>query len=132
MKLRTPLAIVAVTAVLLAWSVPSAFAGYQGKPMVHQTAHGKILTDPEGTPLYTYEYDTSGVPTCINTCNNTWPPERAAQNATVSGDFGIVQRHDGIRQWTYNGMPLYGFTYDMKGGKAMGNRIAGFHLATVD
>lgn len=132
MKLSAPLAILAASAVLLAWSATPAFAGYKGKPTVRQTKAGKILTDPDGTPLYTYKYDRTDVSNCINTCNNTWPPERAADDAKPEGRFGIIDRHDGIRQWTYDGMPLYGFTYDMKGGAPMGNHIAGFHLATVD
>lgn len=132
MKHRAPLAIAALTALLLAFTAAPALAGYTGKPAVHEGKHGKFLTDPDGTPLYTYKYDVSGTATCINTCNNTWPPERAGDNATPSGAFGIISRHDGIRQWTYQGMPLYGFTYDMKGGTPMGNDIAGFHLATVD
>lgn len=132
MKHSASLAVLALSALALTWSATPALAGYAGKPAIHRTDTGKILTDPDGMPLYTYKYDHEGVSKCINTCNNTWPPERAAENATPSGPFGIINRHDGIRQWTYNGMPLYGFTYDMKGQPPTGNHIAGFHLATAD
>jgi predicted lipoprotein with Yx(FWY)xxD motif len=129
---RANLAAFALAALLLAWGAAPAHAGYQGQPKVHQTDAGKFLADPDGTPLYTYEFDKAGLSNCFNTCTLTWPPERAADNATPAGRYGIIQRNDGIRQWTYNGLPLYGFSYDQKGGQPTGDDVAGFHLATVD
>ncbi|HKJ00465.1 MAG TPA: hypothetical protein VKB51_18490 [bacterium] len=132
MKQPVSLAVVALSALMLALTASPALAGYAGKPQVKQTDAGRILTDPDGTALYTYGYDTAGKSNCVNTCTLTWPPERAADNATASGRFGIIDRHDGLRQWTYDGMPLYGFKYDQKGGTPGGDEINGFHLATAD
>jgi predicted lipoprotein with Yx(FWY)xxD motif len=132
MKRSASLAVLALSALALAFVATPARAGYSGQPQVRQTDSGTFLADPDGTPLYTYEFDKSGHSNCINTCTLSWPPEQAADNAAPSGRFGIIDRNDGRRQWTYDGMPLYGFSYDTKGGKPNGDNINGFHLAMAD
>ena len=42
-----------------------------------------------------------------------------------SGDFGIITREGGYRQWTYKGKPLYLFSGDVNPGDNNGNGVNG-------
>jgi hypothetical protein len=46
-------------------------------------------------------------------------PEAAAA-AGIEGELGIIERADGLRQVTYNGMPLYFFAQDAAPGDTNG------------
>lgn len=108
-----------------------ALAHYMGQPKVMDTGNEKIITNPHGTPLYTYGEDPLGASTCTGKCAKVWPPELATEDAQPHGRFTILRRADGSRQWAYGGKPLYGYRYDDRGGEPTGDGIGGFHVATV-
>jgi predicted lipoprotein with Yx(FWY)xxD motif len=69
------------------------------------------LGDEEGRPLYTYDADgRSGKSTCVGECAKEFPPYLAAPNAKAFGDWSIIRREDGGRQWAYQGQALYRFS----------------------
>ena len=49
---------------------------------------------------------------CNGGCAATWPPLYADDDDRAAGAFAIIDREDGSRQWTFNGLPLYFFTGD--------------------
>lgn len=53
-------------------------------------------------------------------CMNKWPPFVAAANAKPIGDWTIVERPDGIRQWSYKGRPTYTSVRDHRPGDVNG------------
>ncbi|MCY4565093.1 MAG: hypothetical protein OXE40_11545 [Gammaproteobacteria bacterium] len=55
-----------------------------------------------------------------STCVNRWRPYRAGPDAVTQGDFGIVERPDGVRQWAFDGSPLYTSTRDLAPGDVNG------------
>ncbi len=67
---------------------------------------------PAFLPLYTYEGDTEGKSNCDVVCAAVWPIIRAPEHATPTGEWTIVQRDDGRKQWAYKGKPVYTFYYD--------------------
>lgn len=67
---------------------------------------------PAFLPLYIFEGDTEGKSNCDAVCAAVWPIIRAPDNATPTGDWTIVQRDDGRKQWAYKGKPVYTFYYD--------------------
>ena len=67
------------------------------------TAKGKALVDPKGMTFYVLDKDTAGKSTCIGKCETRWPPFKAATDAMASGDWSIVTRDDGSKQWAYKG-----------------------------
>ena len=85
-------------------------------------ANGERATtesDRSGFTLYRFdndrndsEGDGAGDSDCNGGCAVTWPPLYADALDTASGDFGIIDRADGSRQWTYKGDPLYFFSGD--------------------
>ena len=46
-------------------------------------------------------------------------------SAKAMGDYTIVTRSDGTRQWAFKGQPLYYFTKDMKSGDVTGDGVGG-------
>jgi predicted lipoprotein with Yx(FWY)xxD motif len=114
------------------------------------TDDGPILVTPAGMSLYTNAADatTPGKSTCSNvpkktyadqqggmgpapligadqqkSCVQRWPPYLADEHAQPSGDFSLIDRPEGGKQWTYRGLPLYQSVRDQKPGDRLG--IAG-------
>jgi predicted lipoprotein with Yx(FWY)xxD motif len=80
------------------------------------TSKGKALVDAKGLTLYTFDRDATGKSNCNGACATNWPPLVAGADAKASGDWTIVTRDDGGKQWAYKGKPLYEFAKDTKPG----------------
>ena len=87
-----------------------------------RTAEG-VFVDAGGMTLYTFDKDAtgSGRSVCNGPCAANWPPLIAAADATAAGDWSIVTRDDGGRQWAYRGKPLYRWSKDQKPGDRTGD-----------
>jgi predicted lipoprotein with Yx(FWY)xxD motif len=71
--------------------------------------------------LYTFDLDTtSGVSTCNGGCLAAWPALYAPADATAFGDFTVVVRTGGDKQWAYKGKPLYFYVGDTAAGQTNG------------
>ncbi len=53
-------------------------------------------------------------------CTQMWPPMLADKDAKPVGDWTLVARDDGTRQWAYAQQPLYTFKYDRMPGDTIG------------
>jgi predicted lipoprotein with Yx(FWY)xxD motif len=84
-----------------------------------------VLATPSGATLYTFDKDVagSGKSACNGPCAEAWPPFKAAAADEASGDWSIVIRDDGSRQWAYKGWPLYTFAKDAKPGDKSGDNF---------
>ena len=82
-----------------------------------------VLADAKGMTLYTFDKDTKGVSACSGKCAMNWPPLAAEADAKPTGDWTIVTRDDGTKQWAYKGMPLYTFAKDTKAGDTTGDGV---------
>jgi len=84
-----------------------------------------VLTNPAGMTLYVFDKDTagSGKSACNGDCAQKWPPLAAAASDKASGDYTIVTRDDGTRQWAYKGKPLYLWFKDQKPGDMTGDGV---------
>jgi len=84
------------------------------------------LGDANGNPLYTYDADSSGKSSCYGQCAQEFPPFVAGAGADASGDFSIILRDDHVRQWAYQGKPLYRYSgKDPVGEPVANDAIAG-------
>ncbi len=102
-------------------------AGHASAPAVE--ANG-ILTDANGMSLYTFDPDTATSSACNGGCARNWPPLLATNDDKGSGDFTIIDRTNGTKQWAYNGEPLYLWVNDRAPGDTTGDGIGGtWHLA---
>jgi predicted lipoprotein with Yx(FWY)xxD motif len=76
------------------------------------------LVDARGMTLYTFEHDgLLASSMCNGACAVLWPPLVATDAGRPQGEWRIVQRDDGRRQWTYKGRPLYTFAQDRRPGE---------------
>lgn len=83
---------------------------------------GGVMVNSAGMTLYTFDKDPAGAgkSVCNGPCAALWPPFKAAAD-TATGDFSVVTRNDGSKQWAYNGKPLYLFSKDQKPGHKTGD-----------
>ena len=88
-----------------------------------QTAMGPVLADSRGMTLYTFDKDAAGKSNCNGKCAENWPPLKADGTSQPSGNWSVVTRDDGSKQWAYNGKPLYGWVKDQKPGDTTGNGV---------
>ncbi len=89
-----------------------------------------LLTNAEGMTLYTFDKDAMGVSNCAGECVGLWPILEATAADMADGDYAIIDRADGMKQWTYKGMPLYTFVKDAAAGDMMGDGVKGvWHIA---
>jgi predicted lipoprotein with Yx(FWY)xxD motif len=89
-------------------------------------ANGQALVDERNMPLYAFDGDpTREQPSACaaEPCINKWVPFAAPQLAIPIGDFTIVNRPDGVKQWAYRGRALYTFNRDVEVGDATGRGI---------
>jgi predicted lipoprotein with Yx(FWY)xxD motif len=113
-----------VAAVLLAAACTTPI-GSQGPGATHETPLGTVLVDANGMTLYTRDGDLPDRPACYDLCSLVWPFLEAAPGAQAHGDFSIVTRASGSRQWEYKRKPLYGYRLDSAPGDVGGDGVDG-------
>jgi predicted lipoprotein with Yx(FWY)xxD motif len=82
-----------------------------------------VLVGSNGMTLYTFDKDVagSGKSVCNGPCATNWPPLFASDGDMASGDYSIVTRDDGKKQWALKGKPLYYWVKDQKPGDKTGD-----------
>jgi len=86
-----------------------------------------VLVGANGMSLYVFDKDTagSGKSVCNGPCAMNWPPLAAAAGAASSGDWSVIARDDGAKQWAYKGKPVYFWAKDQKAGDRTGDGFNG-------
>jgi predicted lipoprotein with Yx(FWY)xxD motif len=106
---------------------------------------GTIWTTQDGMPLYTrHRYDetdfggksyrggfhqpyalgrTIGIAGCDADCLKEWQPFEAPADAQPGHYWEIIQRPNGVRQWSYRGAALYTYTKDEPFAAVLGNNL---------
>ena len=84
---------------------------------------GGVLVDAKGMTLYEFDKDPagSGKSMCVAQCAKNWPPLAAPADAKPMGEYTVITRADGMKQWAYKGKPLYTWVKDTKPGDMTGN-----------
>ena len=101
-------------------------ASYQTKSMgAPAKMAGGVLVNSAGMTLYTFDKDVagSGKSACNGPCAALWPPIAAEDGTSGSGDYSIVSRDDGTKQWAYQGKPVYLYAKDEKPGDLKGDNF---------
>lgn len=111
-------------AILLASSLAACVSMSDGRSIVK--AENGILVSMNNMTVYTFEGDqvSSGRSSCYGECAVNWPPLLVDQNATSYGDYSIITRDDGKKQFAYKGKPLYYYRLDNKPDETNGNNLA--------
>jgi predicted lipoprotein with Yx(FWY)xxD motif len=79
------------------------------------------IGDADGRTLLAYDQDTASTSQCLDACAQEFRPLAAARDARVFGDWSLVRRADGSRQWAYQGHPLYTWAKEQEPGKVSEN-----------
>lgn len=114
-----------ILAAALVLAACSTMQGMMGAPAAPTKTVDGVLTNAAGMTLYTFDRDAtgSGKSVCNGPCAANWPPLMAAADAKASGDYAIVTRDDGGKQWAYKGKPLYLWVKDTKPGDRSGDGV---------
>ena len=116
--------------VAVALAAGAAFA-VEPATMTPPMAKSGMFVNAKGMTLYTFDKDTAGKSACNGQCATNWPPALVADNAKGAGDWTIVVRDDGLKQWAYKGKPVYGWAKDTKPGDTTGDGFmnGAWHIA---
>ena len=98
---------------------------------LRKTALGSILVDAKGRTLYLFEKDRTGMSACDTSCVKFWPPlvsrtTPRAGRGVQKARLGVTRPHNGGRQVTYAGHPLYTFVGDKTPGDTSGEGLTNF------
>jgi len=98
-----------------------------GDQMAPAKMSNGMLTGSNGMTLYTFDRDAagSGKSVCNGPCATNWPPLMAMEGQTASGDYSMITRDDGKKQWALKGKPLYFWAKDAKPGDKTGDGFNG-------
>jgi len=132
MNMLFKIALPALTVLLGACSGMQGYGGASTPAAAPASAHGGVLTNASGMTLYTLDRDPADATksTCNGQCAANWPPLLAAADDVARGEWAIVKREDGGRQWAYKGKPLYQWVKDTRPGDATGEGVNGvWHTA---
>jgi predicted lipoprotein with Yx(FWY)xxD motif len=124
--------IAGTTVIAASFAVLSACSMMSSAPPAPAKVADGVFTDSKDMTLYTFDKDaTPGKSVCNDKCASNWPPLMVADGATASGDWSVVTRDDGKKQWAYKGKPLYTWIKDTKPGDKTGEGAAGntWHVA---
>lgn len=95
-------------------------AWFGGEPPA-KVSDGLFVEPSTGMTLYMFDRDTATRSACVAQCAANWPPLLAPADAKPAGDWTLVTRDDGRRQWAYKGRPLYTWVKDQKPGDRTGD-----------
>lgn len=92
---------------------------------IGDSVKGQVLVNRDRMSLYTFSADPPNQSVCIGGCSSSWPPALAPDDAKPLGDFSIVTRDDGTRQWAFRERPLYAWVEDHDPGDTTGDGMGG-------
>jgi predicted lipoprotein with Yx(FWY)xxD motif len=112
----------------------SLLAGCASAPLAQAPAQMRegMLVNGQSLTLYTFDRDVagSGKSVCNGDCAVKWPPHLAQASDAPTGDYTVVVRDDGRRQWAFKGKPLYTWPEDQEPGDKYGDNYAKvWHIA---
>ena len=110
---------------LLVSATLAACSAYETRAAAPATVSAGMLAGANGMTLYTFDKDAagSGKSVCNGPCAGNWPPLMAMDGDSASGDWSIVTRDDGKKQWAFKGKPLYFWIKDQKPGDTTGDGV---------
>jgi predicted lipoprotein with Yx(FWY)xxD motif len=94
---------------------------------VSSTVVGRLLQTERGFSVYASDTDAPGQSNCDATCAKTWLPMVAPESVRPHGDWTIIERAPGVRQWAFRGKPLYRYSLDSFARSLEGSDVPGWH-----
>jgi predicted lipoprotein with Yx(FWY)xxD motif len=101
-------------------AVPPAF-------LVRTQANGRLVVLASGYSVYTWDGDARDKSNCDAECLTEWQPVVAGETAVSQGEWDVIERSTGIRQWTFRHQPLYTHLLDRRMRSLEGSDVPGWH-----
>lgn len=79
---------------------------------VASTTIGRMLATEDSYAVYAFAEDSADAVACVDACLDTWAPVQAPMLARAIGEWAILERSPGVRQWVFRGQPLYRYRLD--------------------
>jgi predicted lipoprotein with Yx(FWY)xxD motif len=99
--------------------VPPGFA-------IRSISIGRLLTTDRNESIYAYDGDTATSTQCAGDCLLHWKPVTAPALARSQGEWDLLERSPGVRQWVYRGKPLYTHALDQASWSQQGSDEPGW------
>ena len=77
----------------------------------------------DGFALYTFDFDSKNTSACSDSCKVAWPAFIPSEGDMPIGDFTIIDREDGNKQWAYKEMPVYFYAGDTAKSEINGDNL---------
>ncbi|MYA37741.1 MAG: hypothetical protein F4030_12465 [Gammaproteobacteria bacterium] len=91
---------------------------------VRSTSIGRMLTTDKNEAVYAYGGDTATTSSCHDDCLVNWNPVLAPNLARAQGEWSLLERSPGVRQWVFRGQPLYTHVLDTGSWSQQGSDVA--------
>ena len=93
---------------------------------IKTTTVGRLLTTDKNYSVYAYDLDTPDASMCDAECARTWVPLIAPEMARAQGQWSIMERSPGVRQWAFRQKPLYTYVLDHQSWSLEGSDVPGW------
>ena len=93
---------------------------------VDTTVRGRMLSTEGRYAVYESDRDGPNKSNCDGICARTWTPILAPASAQPQGEWSVVVRAPGVRQWAFRKKPLYTYSADEGPGKFDGGDEPGW------
>jgi predicted lipoprotein with Yx(FWY)xxD motif len=91
------------------------------------TLQGRMVVNDKGYSVYTWDNDAANKSNCTGDCARIWIPAVAPASASPQGEWTIIQRAAGVRQWAFRKKPVYTFSEDTQRESLNGGDVPGWH-----
>jgi predicted lipoprotein with Yx(FWY)xxD motif len=97
--------------------------------LVVHVATGRLLATADRASVYTWDRDAPNKSNCYDRCTDEWKPVTAPEFAEAQGEWGVIERSPGVKQWTFRTKPLYTYALSPEGRNAslQGSDVPGWH-----
>ncbi|MCG8414660.1 MAG: hypothetical protein MI746_10625 [Pseudomonadales bacterium] len=93
---------------------------------VRLTSVGRMLTTDKNAAVYSFDGDTANSSACQGECLTNWHPVLAPALARSQGEWTLLERSAGNRQWVFRGKPLYTYELDQSSWSQQGSDNPGW------
>jgi len=85
--------------------------------MRDEAGNWQFRSFPSGSRLFVYSEDGPGKSNCNQGCASAWPPLYVSDDSSSRkiGNWTVIVREDGSKQWAYKGQPVYRRYHDLPG-----------------
>jgi len=96
--------------------------------IVITVATGRLVATADRASVYTWDRDAPNKSNCDARCTDEWTPVQAPEFAESLGEWGVIERSPGVKQWTFRTKPLYTYALSPEGRNASleGSDVSGW------